>query len=144
VPDNPFSLAGRVALITGANSGIGLALATAFHDAGARVAIGGRRADRNVKAAEGLGPEAAAITLDVCDEASVARAVGETVARFGRLDILVNNAEVGHRASVMELERADWQRVLDTNLTGAFLCIKHAARQMRGQGTGKIINIASV
>ncbi len=63
---------------------------------------------------------------------------------FGRLDILVNNAGVGQRASVMDLDRADWQRVIDTNLTGAFLCTKHAARQMRAQGGGKIINIVSI
>jgi 2-deoxy-D-gluconate 3-dehydrogenase len=145
VPPDPFSLAGRVALITGANSGIGLAIATAFRDAGAQVAIGGRRAARNAKAAAELGPQAAAITLDVCEEDSVAHAVGETVTRFGRLDILVNNAGVvGRRASVMELERADWQSLLDTNLTGAFLCTKHAARRMREQGGGKIINMASV
>jgi 2-deoxy-D-gluconate 3-dehydrogenase len=80
----------------------------------------------------------------VCDEASVAGAVSEIAARFGRLDILVNNAGIGQRGSVMDLDRAGWQRVLDTNLTGAFLCTKHAARQMRGQGGGgKIINIAS-
>ncbi|MBV8703902.1 MAG: 3-oxoacyl-ACP reductase FabG [Acetobacteraceae bacterium] len=144
MPDDPFSLDGRVALITGANSGIGLTLAAAFRDAGARVAIGGRRAERNAKAATELGPSAAAITLDVCDEESVARAIAETVARFGRLDILVNNAGVSQRASVMELDRADWQRVIDTNLTGAFLCTKHAARQMRAQGSGKVINVASV
>ncbi|MBV9758119.1 MAG: 3-oxoacyl-ACP reductase FabG [Alphaproteobacteria bacterium] len=144
MPHDPFSLADRVALITGGNSGIGLALARAFHEAGAAVAIGGRRAERNAEVAAQLGPRAAAVTLDVCDEESVAQAIGAIVARFGRLDILVNNAGVGQRASVMELERADWQRVIDTNLTGAFLCTKHAARQMRGQGGGKIVNIASV
>lgn len=145
MPDDPFSLAGRVALITGANSGIGLTLATAFRDAGARVAIGGRRAERNAQAAAGLGSQAAAITLDVSDEASVERAVEEIVLRFGRLDILVNNAGlISRRGSVMELDRADWQRVIDTNLTGAFLCTKHAAQRMRAQGGGKIINVASV
>ncbi len=144
MPDTLFSLAGRVALITGGNSGIGLALATAFRDAGAHVAVAGRRAARNISVAAELGPRAVAITLDVCNEDSVVRAIDETVASFGRLDILVNNAEVGHRASVTELDRADWQRVIDTNLTGAFLCTKHAARQMRGQGRGKIINVASV
>ena len=144
MPDDPFSLAGRTALVTGGNSGIGLAIAAAFRDAGASVAIGGRRAARNAEAAAKLGPQAIALTLDVCDEASVERAVGETVARFGRLDILVNNAGLGHRASVMDLDRADWQRVIDTNLTGAFLCTKHAARRMREQGGGKIINVASV
>jgi len=141
---DPFSLDGKVALVTGANSGIGRTLALALRDAGARVVIGGRRAERNTDVLRQLGPPAAALALDVCDEASVERAVAGTVERFGRLDILVNNAGVGQRGSVMELERAAWQHVIDTNLTGAFLCTKHAARRMKGQGTGKIINIASV
>jgi NAD(P)-dependent dehydrogenase (short-subunit alcohol dehydrogenase family) len=145
MPDDPFSLTGRAALVTGANSGIGLALARALHDAGARVGVGGRRAECNAEVAAELGSGAAAITLDVCDETSVARAIEEATARFGRLDILVNNAGiVGHRTSVMQLDRSDWQRVIDTDLTGAFLCTKHAARRMHAQGSGKIINIASV
>jgi 2-deoxy-D-gluconate 3-dehydrogenase len=146
---DPFSLDGKVALITGANSGIGRALAVALHDAGARVAIGGRRADRNAAVLEQLGHSAAAraaaaFELDVCDEGSVERAVLGTVERFGRLDVLVNNAGVSQRGSVMELERSIWQHVIDTNLTGAFLCTKHAARRMKGQGSGKIINVSSV
>ena len=144
MPEDPFSLAGRVALVTGANTGIGLVIATDFRNAGAQVAVGGRRSARNAQAVAELGAQALAVTLDVCDERSVERAVAETVGRFGRLDILVNNAGVGHRGSVLELERADWQRVLDVNLTGAFLCTKHAARRMRENGGGKIINVASV
>lgn len=144
MPDDLFSLADRAALVTGANSGIGRAIAAAFADAGAFVAVAGRRAERNAAAAAALGAAAMPVTLDVCDEESVARAVAEVVARFGRVDILVNNAGVGQRASVMELTRAAWQQVIDTNLTGAFLCTKHAARQMRAQGGGRIVNIASV
>jgi 2-deoxy-D-gluconate 3-dehydrogenase len=141
---DPFSLDGKVALLTGANSGIGRTLAVALRDAGARVAIGGRRVDRNAVVLEQLGLSAAAFELDVCDEGSVERAVNGTVERFGRLDVLVNNAGVSHRGSVMDLDRATWQQVVDTNLTGAFLCTKHAARQMKGQGSGKIINVSSV
>ena len=141
---DPFSLDGKVALVTGANSGIGRTLAVALRGAGARVAIGGRRADRNAAALEELGPPAMAFELDVCDEGSVERAIAGTVERFGRLDILVNNAGVSQRGSVMELDRATWQQVIDTNLTGAFLCTKHAARHMKVQGAGKIINVASV
>jgi 2-deoxy-D-gluconate 3-dehydrogenase len=141
---DPFSLDGKVALVTGANSGIGRTLALALRDAGAGVAIGGRRADRNAEVLAELGPTAAAFELDVCDEGSVESAMVGTIGHFGRLDILVNNAGLGQRGSVMELDRATWQRVIDTNLTGAFLCTKHAARHMKGQGAGKIINVASV
>lgn len=140
----PFSLDGKVALVTGGNSGIGRTLAMALREAGARVAIGGRRAERNARALEELGPSSAAFELDVCDEASVEQAVAGVVARFGRLDILLNNAGVGQRASVMELDRAAWQHVIDANLTGAFLCTKHAARRMKAQGAGKIVNVSSV
>ena len=142
-----FSLAGRVALITGGNSGIGRTLALALREAGAKVAIGGRRADRNAAVLAELGGdgrEAAAFELDVCDEASVERAVAAVVERFGRIDILVNNAGDVNRKSVMELDRADWERVMAINLTGPFLCTKHAARRMKAQGKGKIINVASV
>jgi 2-deoxy-D-gluconate 3-dehydrogenase len=144
---DPFSLAGRAALVTGGNSGIGRALALALHEAGARVAVGGRRAERNAAVLDELGGESAdtaAFELDVCDEASVERAVHGTVERFGRLDILINNAGDVNRRSVMELERADWDRIMAVNLTGPFLCTKHAARHMTARRSGKIINIASV
>ncbi len=142
--NSPFALNGRVALVTGGNSGLGLAIACALRDQGASVAIGGRRAERNAAALEELGSQHAAHVLDVADEDSVCAAVEATVARFGRLDILVNNAGVGQRASVMDLDLAAWRRVLDINITGAFLCTKHAARQMKVQGSGKIVNIASI
>ena len=143
---NAFSLAGRVALVTGGNSGIGRTLALALREAGAKVAIGGRRADRNAAVLAELGDKdrAAAFELDVCDEASVEHAVDAVVERFGRIDILINNAGDVNRKSVMELERSDWDRVVAINLTGPFLCTKHAARRMKAQGSGKIINIASV
>lgn len=139
-----FSLSGKVALITGGNSGIGRELAFAFRDAGARVAIAARRADRNAAVVAELGADAAAFELDVTDEASVERVIAGVKQRFGRLDILVNNAGTVNRTSVMELEKSAWDRVMNTNLTGPFLCTKHAARVMKTQGAGKIINIASV
>src|SRR5512137_1157124 len=139
-----FSLAGRVALVTGGNAGIGRALALALRDAGARVAIGARRADRNAAVLAELGPECAAFELDVTDEGSVERTVASIKARYGRLDILVNNAGTVNRKSVMDLDLAAWERVMSTNLTGPFLCTKHAARLMKAGGAGKIINIASV
>ncbi len=141
-----FSLADRVALVTGGNSGIGRALALGLRAAGAKVAIGGRRADRNAAVLAELGGDgdAAAFELDVADEASVERTVGAVVERFGRLDILVSNAGVVNRGSVMQLSRSEWDRVIAANLTGPFLCTKHAARAMTARRSGKIINIASI
>ena len=91
-----------------------------------------------------LGSSAAAFELDVSDEGSVERALSGTVERYGRIDILVNNAGVGQRGSVMELDLATWQQVIDTNLTGAFLCTKYAARRMKSQGAGKIVRIVGL
>lgn len=142
--DNLFSLEGRVALVTGGNSGIGKAMAMAFRDAGAKVVIGARRVDRNATVVAELGSDASAFELDVTDETSVERVMVGIAARYGRLDILVNNAGAVNRKSVMELERSAWDQVMNVNLTGAFLCTKHAARIMKGQGSGKIINISSV
>jgi len=139
-----FSLEGRVALVTGGNSGIGRELALALRDAGARVAIGARRQDKNAKVLKELGTECAAFQLDVSDEQSVENTMTGIAGRYGRLDILINNAGVVNRKSVMELERSDWDHVMNINLTGPFLCTKHAARMMKAQGSGKILNIASI
>ena len=141
---NPFALDGRVAFITGGNSGLGRAMARAMRDQGACVAICGRRAERNAEVLAELGPQHTALELDVADESSVRDAIAATVDRYGKLDILVNNAGIGQRASVMDLDLAAWQQVLNTNLTGAFLCTKYAARQMKSQRAGKIINVASI
>ena len=141
---DPFSLKGKVAFVTGANSGLGLTVALSLRDAGAQVAVGARRAARNAEALASLGSSGATFTVDVTDEASVERALAGMVERAGHLDILVNNAGVSQRASVMDLDRATWQRVIDTNLTGAFLCTKYAARHMQAQGACKIINVSSI
>ena len=125
-------------------SGLSLTVALSLSDAGAQVTVGARRASRNAEARASLGPSATAFTVDVTDEASVERALAGTVERFGHLDILVNNAGVSQRASVMDLDRATWQQVIDTNLTGAFLCTKYAARHMQAQGACKIINVSSI
>lgn len=139
-----FSLDGRVALVTGGNSGIGHALALTLRDAGATVVIGARRADRNAAVLAELGAGAAAFELDVTDEVSVEKTLAAITSRFGRLDILFNNAGAVNRKSVLELERSAWDHVMNVNLTGAFLCTKHAARLMKKNSAGKIINISSV
>ena len=140
-----FSLAGRVALITGSNRGIGLGLARGFRDAGARVAITGRDTAKNAEAAAELGEAHAAYALDVGDEAAVKATVAQVVERFGRLDILVNNAGQFIGGSMLETEKADWDAVIATHLSGSFLCAKYAARAMVAVGNGgKIINIGSI
>ncbi len=139
-----FSLEGRVALVTGGNSGIGREMALAMRDAGAKVAIGSRRTDRNAEVLEQLGPDGAAFQLDVSDETSVEKTMKAIADRYGRLDILINNAGAVNRMSVFELERSDWDHVMNVNVTGTFLCTKHAARMMKAQGGGKIVNISSI
>jgi 2-dehydro-3-deoxy-D-gluconate 5-dehydrogenase len=144
---NLFDLSGRVAVITGGNGGIGLGMATGLAAAGAAVVIAARDAAKSEAAAARLadaGGRAAAITLDVADPASCRDAVRLTLQSFGRLDILVNNAGVSVRKPPEEYSIEEWQRVLDTNLTGAFALSQAAYAPMRAQGGGKIINIGSM
>lgn len=143
--DDWFSLAGRVALVTGGNGGIGLAMAAGLARAGARVAVTGRNPGKNDEARTSLGGDHLVLTADVREEDSVAAAVRAVVDRFGRLDVLVNNAGGVAGGPVTELSLAAWRAVIDSHLTGAFLCAKHVAAHMRDQGTGgKIINIGSM
>jgi 2-deoxy-D-gluconate 3-dehydrogenase len=138
-----FSLQGRVALVTGGNGGIGKGIALALRDAGAKVAVTGRAPEKNATAASDFGQEAV-FPLDVAGEPAVEQTIREVVARFGRLDILVNNAGVARGGALVEMERADWDEVIGVDLTGAFLCAKHAARAMGASGGGKIINVGSM
>lgn len=143
--ENLFSLTGRVALVTGGNGGIGLAIARGFRDAGASLAIAGRNPDKNAAVAEEFGADHGVYALDVRDEAAVERTVAQVVERFGRLDILVNNAGQFIGGSVTGMKLDDWNAVIGTHLTGSMLCAKHAARAMVAGGHGgKIINIASM
>jgi 2-deoxy-D-gluconate 3-dehydrogenase len=136
-----FSLEGKVALITGGNGGLGHAIALAYQDAGARVVVTGRDPEKNRAAGAGL----ELLPLDVRDEREVEAVVHAVVARFGRLDVLVNNAGIFRAHSVLELPEEGWDEVLDSNLKGAFLCAKHAARAMIKAGNGgKIINVGSM
>jgi len=142
-----FDLKGRVAIVTGGNGGIGLGMARGLAGAGARVVIAARNADKSRAAVEdlaGRGGEAVAVATDVADEGSVARLVQATLDRWGRLDVLVNNAGINIRKPVHELALDEWRQVLDTNLTSAFLCSKAAYPAFKATGGGKIINIGSM
>jgi 2-deoxy-D-gluconate 3-dehydrogenase len=140
-----FSLAGRTALVTGGNGGLGRAIALGFRAAGARVVVTGRNPAKNAAMEAELGADDLVLALDVRDEPAVARAVGLVVDRCGRLDVLVNNAGLFRGGSVLDLSREDWDAVIGTHLTGSFLCAKHAARAMIAGGRGgKIINIGSI
>lgn len=140
-------LAGRVAVVTGGNGGIGLGLARGLARAGARVVIAARNAEKSGGAVESLrqlGTDAFAVAVDVTVEASVNALVEEVVARSGRLDILVNNAGINIRQPAQDLGLDQWREVLDTNLSSAFLCAKAAYPQMKRAGGGKVINIGSM
>jgi NAD(P)-dependent dehydrogenase (short-subunit alcohol dehydrogenase family) len=139
-------LQGRVALITGGGSGIGLGSARALVEAGARAALMGRDAGRLERAVDELGAErAAAFPGDVCREEEMARVVHDVVERFGRLDIGVNCAGTGTIGGVHELPASEWTRVLQVNLDGVFFAIKHAAAAMVAGGRGgAIVNISSI
>ena len=140
-----FSLTGRVALVTGGNGGIGRSIALGFKAHGATVVVTGRNPDKNAAMAAELGEGHAVIELDVRDEHAVNQAMADIVARFGSLDILVNNAGIARRGSVLEMSTADWNAVLETHLTGSFLCARAAAKAMVAAGRGgKIINIGSM
>lgn len=141
-------LSGKTALITGASGGLGRHFASVFVDHGVRVAIAARRKRELEAVAAELsekGGEVVPIELDVTDGASVRAAVDATARRLGVVDILVNNSGVSANSSILEQTEADWDRVLDTNLKGAFLMATEVARQLRAAGRGgSIINIASV
>ena len=142
-----FDLKGRVAIVTGGNGGIGLGMARGLAGAGARVVIAARNADKSaaaVKELAGRGAEAHAVAADVTDERAVARLIETTLERCGRLDILVNNAGTNIRKPAQDLALDEWHRVLDTNLTSAFLCSKAAYPAFKTGGGGKIINIGSM
>jgi 2-deoxy-D-gluconate 3-dehydrogenase len=142
-----FDLKGRVAIVTGGNGGIGLGMARGLANAGARVVIAARNADKSRAAVEDLtsrGGAAHAVTTDVADEQSVAALIAATLGRWGRLDVLVNNAGINIRKPVHELALDEWHTVLDTNLTSAFLCSKAAYPAFKAAGGGKVINIGSM
>jgi NAD(P)-dependent dehydrogenase (short-subunit alcohol dehydrogenase family) len=140
-----FGLAGQVAIVTGAASGIGKAAAELLAKAGARVAIVDRDRKSAEEAAADIGHSSFAVAADIADEAAVEKLFSDVIARERQIDILVNNAGIAIRRASVELSLEDWNKVLAVNMTGVFLCSRIAARHMiqRGKG-GIIINTASI
>ena len=140
-----FDLAGKVALVTGANTGIGQAIAVALAEAGADVAIAGRSEPAETLARlAATGRRSLDLRADLTSIAPVEGLVGDVLASFGRIDILVNNAGIIRRADLLDFSEEDWDAVLDTNLKTLFFLSQAAARPMVAQGSGKIVNIASL
>ncbi|WP_284743548.1 SDR family NAD(P)-dependent oxidoreductase [Amycolatopsis sp. RTGN1] len=136
--------AGKVVLVTGGGSGIGLATAKAFAAEGATVVVAGRDEQRLASAVKEIGDAASAVTVDVTDSADVARMVATVVERHGGLDVAVNNAGIlGSPAPAADLDEDAFGAVIGTNLTGTWLCLKHEVAHMRAHGGGAIVTIAS-
>jgi NAD(P)-dependent dehydrogenase (short-subunit alcohol dehydrogenase family) len=142
-----FDLTGRVAIVSGGSTGLGRQMAEGLAEMGANLVLCARKRERCEEAAEALcshGVQTLALGCDVKDKASIQQVAEEALAKFGRIDILVNNAGVSWGASVEEMTLEQWDKVLSTNLTGTFLFCQAVGKAMASQGSGKIINIASV
>ncbi|HUO14540.1 MAG TPA: 3-oxoacyl-[acyl-carrier-protein] reductase [Verrucomicrobiae bacterium] len=142
-----MSLSGRVAFVTGASQGIGRACALRLAKEGAAVAVAARNQEKlNELVAEitAAGGHSAAFALDVADEEQIKSAVKSAIAQFGKIDILINNAGITRDQLVMRMKRADWDVVVQTNLTSAYLLIQQVISSMLKQRWGRIINISSV
>src|SRR5437016_2398622 len=138
---------GRVAFVTGASQGIGRACALKLAAEGATVAVAARnqqKLDELVNEIAAAGGKAAAFALDVTDEDQVKSAIKAATAHFGKIDILVNNAGITRDQLVMRMKRADWDAVINTNLTSAYLCTQQVISAMLRQRWGRIINITSI
>lgn len=144
---NLFDLSGKVALVTGGNGGIGLAMAQGMASCGADIVVAGRNAEKAKVALallQELGVKAAFLSADVTKKAECQTLIDDTVRQFGRLDILVNNAGTAIRKMPEDYTEEEWHQVIDTNLTSAFFCSQAAYHAMKRQGAGKMINIGSM
>src|SRR5882672_7780069 len=142
-----MKLEGRVALVTGASQGIGHACALTLASQGASVAVAARnqqKLDELVAQITASGGKAAAFVIDVADEEQIKSGIKSALGQFGKIDILVNNAGITRDQLVMRMKRADWDAVLSTNLTSAYLCIQQVIGSMLKQRWGRIINITSI
>jgi 3-oxoacyl-[acyl-carrier protein] reductase len=142
-----MTLSGRVALVTGASQGIGRACALQLAEAGATVAVAARNQAKLQQLVDEIGAgggKAAAYPVDVTEEEQIKAACKAAIAQFGKIDILVNNAGITRDQLVMRVKRADWELVLETNLTSAYLCTQQVMSSMLKQRWGRIINIASI
>ena len=144
-----LSLDGKVVVITGGGTGLGLAMVRALARAGANIVIAGRRQgpiDDAAAEVKALGHESMAISTDVSDSAQVENLVASTLDRFGQIDVLINNAALvsqNVRKAIWDISDQEWQAAIDVNLNGAFFCSRAVAKPMSDRGQGKIINVAS-
>jgi 3-oxoacyl-[acyl-carrier protein] reductase len=142
-----MTLSGRVALVTGASQGIGRACALKLAEAGARVAVAARNQEKLEQLVQQIsagGGNARAFPVDVAEEEQIKTACKAAIAEFGKIDILVNNAGITRDQLVLRMKRADWEMVLQTNLTSAYLCTQQVMSSMLKQRWGRIINITSI
>lgn len=142
-----FDLTGHVAMVTGASQGIGRACALQLARAGASVALAARSREKLNSVCDeicGAGGQAAAFRMDVGSEDEIKSAIKAAIERFGKIDILVNNAGITRDQLLLRMKRADWDAVLHTNLTAAYLCIQQVLSSMMKQRWGRIINVTSV
>lgn len=145
--NQPFDLTGRTAIITGGNGGIGLGIATGLARAGANIVIAARNNSKTqdaVKHIEHLGVRAVGLNVDVEDNESISQMIETAIEKTGPVTILVNNAGIGIRKLPQDYSLAEWNRVININLTGSFLCAKSIYSHMKSSGGGKIINIGSM
>ena len=147
MPEHPFDLSGKIAIVTGASRGLGSYFARALADAGADLVITSRRLEalaETRQAVEELGRRALPLELEVRDQASIERMVEAAHEHYGHIDVLINNAGMNIRKPALEVTWDDWNTVLDTNLRGAFFVAQAVAKRMIPRGYGRIVNIGSV